>query len=126
MHFIKNQYDITFPAVCLFLFMGITNAIACPCFNHAFLQLTFQKSNSTKCVVHKNTTSIHKAEMSDAKHLASSTHSECLLNTAHHNVYMNFGQMDLSIHNIEHHQDCIDAIVDACNHLNIPLENREF
>lgn len=129
---IKNKYGVKFFGVLFFLGISMSEAIACPCFNNAFLELTFGNSKNTKCIIYKNNNYFYKidyfykAEISDVKYIASSTYTECMLNTAHHDVYMNFGRMDFSIQNIEDHHECIDAIIDACTNLHIILQRKSF
>lgn len=131
MEIINNNLGMKCLGFFLMIFISTNKTVACPCFNNVFLEITFNNSKSTKCVVYqtqnlalRNKNYVYKAEISDEKHITSSTHSECLLNTAKHDVYMNFTDNDSTIDNIEDHHECIDAILDACKNLSIGTLNK--
>ncbi|MDW9181051.1 hypothetical protein SE948_15535 [Legionella pneumophila] len=64
--------------------------------------------------LYKEGSIIYKIEIFDKEKIASSTHTQCTLNTEHHDVFMNY-----DFHYLDDHGDCIREILDACNKLKI-------
>ncbi|WP_035886984.1 hypothetical protein [Legionella norrlandica] len=105
----------------LFLCWSFNEVLACPCFNMGFLHSTFLDDINTECRVYKEESTIYKIEIFDNKKIASSTHTQCTLNTDFQDIFMTY-----NIHYLDDHGDCIREILDACNKLKIHTLYVEF
>lgn len=103
-----------FFALFLLIYWGASEVFACPCFNMGYLHSAFVDDKDTECRVYKEGSVIYKIEIFDKEKIASSTHTQCTLNTEHHDVSMNY-----DLHYFDDHMDCIREILDACKQLKI-------
>ncbi|HAT1822523.1 TPA: hypothetical protein I8Z14_003105 [Legionella pneumophila] len=110
----KAHYSKIFFALFLFFFVSSSELFACPCFNMGFLHVAFLDDKDTECRIYKEGSVVYKIEIFDKEKIASSTHTQCTLNTEHHDVFMNY-----DFHYLDDHGDCIREILDACNKLKI-------
>lgn len=98
--------------VLLFCYGSSSSLFACPCFNSIFLQSIFKSNATTECDIYRKGNVIYKIDIYNKEHVASSTSTNCMINTEHHDVFTDFYPDYHGDHN-----QCIKAILDACNNM---------
>lgn len=116
---IKKAYGTLFFAV--LLFYGTSIFAACPCFNPVFLQSIFKSNKTASCDIYKKGSNIYKIKIYDDKYIAATTSTNCMLNSEHHDVFVDF----YSDYHGEHHA-CIRVILDTCKRLKENVIIRDF
>lgn len=94
---------------------------SCPCFNRGFLQSVFKNNATTECDIYKDGDIIYKIDIYDKLYSASSTTTNCSLNTEFHDVYN-----DYYTNYRQDHAGCIEEIVQACKNLKENVYQKDF
>lgn len=108
----------------VFFYCCSVTVIACPCFNHAYLEGVFHDEKVIKCQLLADEDIIYKIVIYDIKgdNKAESTPTTCSLNAPYQNVYKSYNETRNVYANYDDFYkkdqlDCIKQILDTCTRL---------